>query len=122
MMTNHHQEHHREHRQEQEEHARGVRVRPGWGQGPGGTSASDAPPPGGGGGDDVGASSSSGHHPGAPPPGAGAVAVDTIFNTIGAPPPEAKKLKSLKQRHSLHSKEASLAINHQILILDCRLE
>ena len=64
----------------------GVRVRPGWGQGPGGSSASKAPPPGGGG-DDVGASYSSGHHPGAPSPAAGAVAVDTRFDTIGAPSP-----------------------------------
>ena len=32
------------------------------------------------------------------------------------------RLKSPKQRHSLHNKEASLAINRQILILDCRLE
>jgi hypothetical protein len=65
----------------------GIRTQPVWlRQEPGGSSSSGQQPPGGGDGD-VGASSSSGHHPGAPPPGAGAVAVDTRFNTIGAPPP-----------------------------------
>ena len=35
---------------------------------------------------------------------------------------QSPKPKNLKRHHSLHNKEASLAINHQILILDCRLE
>ena len=35
---------------------------------------------------------------------------------------QSQKPKNLKGRHSLHNKEASLAINHQILTLDCRLE
>ena len=80
MTTNHHQEH----RQEQER--TGIRTQPVWlRQEPGGSSSSGQQPPGGGDGD-VGASSSPGHHPGAPPPGAGAVAVDTRSNTLGAPP------------------------------------
>ena len=37
-------------------------------------------------------------------------------------PQQYLRLKNLKRRHSLHNKEAFLAINHQILILDCRLE
>ena len=60
----------------------GIRTQPVWlRQGPGGSSSLGQQPPGGGDGG-VGASSSSGHHPGEPPPGAGAVAVDSRFNSI----------------------------------------
>ena len=69
----------------------GIRTQPVWlRQEPGASSSSSGQQPQGGGDGDVGALSSSGHHPGAPPPGAGAVAVDTRFNTTGAPPPNLK--------------------------------